>query len=159
MVLIARLPKGFEETELRKYFEQFGKLLAVRMFRSYKTGNTRHKAMIKFADKQVAQIAAETMHNYLLFNRLLQCKYLPMEKINPTVFAKRTQLTPTATENRHHRRAAKSLNRNRTEEQTKERLQNLLKREDKRRKDLVECGIDYDFPGYKADIEKRGISL
>ena len=69
IVYIGHLPKGFEEGELRKFFEQFGKINKLRVSRSKKTGRTRGYAFIEFASKDVAQIAVQTMHGYMLFHK------------------------------------------------------------------------------------------
>jgi len=54
IIYIGHLPKGFEEAELRKFFEQFGKINKLRVSRSKKTGRTRGYAFIEFASKEVA---------------------------------------------------------------------------------------------------------
>ena len=57
IVYIGHLPKGFEEDELRKFFEQFGKINKLRVSRSKKTGRSRGYAFLEFKDKEVAEIA------------------------------------------------------------------------------------------------------
>jgi nucleolar protein 15 len=42
------------------------------LFASLKTGNSRGYAFIEFKNKEVAEIAAEAMDNYLIYNRLLK---------------------------------------------------------------------------------------
>ena len=49
VIYIGHLPKGFEEAELRKFFEQFGKINKLRVSRSKKTGRTRGYAFLEFA--------------------------------------------------------------------------------------------------------------
>ena len=85
-VYIGHLPHGFFEEEIKGYFAQFGKVMRVRVARSKKTGNYRGYGFIEFADKDVAQIAAETMNNYLMFNKILKCHVIPKEKIHPDTF-------------------------------------------------------------------------
>lgn len=58
---------------MKQYFSQFGDVTRLRLSRNKKTGRSKHYAFIEFASHEVAQIVAETMHNYLLFGRLLQC--------------------------------------------------------------------------------------
>lgn len=41
---------------------------------SLQTGACKGFAFVEFACDEVAKIAAETMNNYLMFNKLLKCK-------------------------------------------------------------------------------------
>lgn len=83
---IGHLPHGFFEDEIKSYFSQFGKVVRVRVARSAKTGNYRGYGFIEFVDKEVARIAAETMNNYLMFNKVIKCQVIPKEKIHPDTF-------------------------------------------------------------------------
>ncbi|CAR22676.1 rRNA-binding ribosome biosynthesis protein NOP15 [Lachancea thermotolerans CBS 6340] len=80
IIYVSRLPKGFHERELAKYFSQFGDLREVRLARNKKTGNSRHYGFVEFVNKEDALVAQETMHNYLLMNHLLQVVALPKGK-------------------------------------------------------------------------------
>lgn len=76
IIYVSRLPHGFHERELSKYFSQFGDLREVRLARNKKTGNSRHYGFIEFVNKDDAKIAQETMNNYLLMGHLLQVRLL-----------------------------------------------------------------------------------
>lgn len=80
IIYISRLPKGFHERELAKYFSQFGDLKEVRLARNKKTGNSRHYGFVEFVNKDDAVVAQEAMHNYLLLGHLLQVVVLPKGK-------------------------------------------------------------------------------
>ncbi len=41
---------------------------------------------IEFENDEVAKIAAETMNNYLMFNKLLKCHVIPKDKLNKATF-------------------------------------------------------------------------
>lgn len=41
---------------------------------------------IEFENDEVAKIAAETMNDYLMFNKLLKCHVIPKEKLNKATF-------------------------------------------------------------------------
>ncbi|KAL1238062.1 MKI67 FHA domain-interacting nucleolar phosphoprotein [Trichinella pseudospiralis] len=86
VVLIRNLPYGFFEAELWQYFEQFGKLNRLKLFRSKKTGRSKGYAMIEFANSEVAKVAAGTMDNYLMFDHILKCEVLPPEKVRNEAF-------------------------------------------------------------------------
>ncbi|CCK71988.1 rRNA-binding ribosome biosynthesis protein NOP15 KNAG_0I02030 [Huiozyma naganishii CBS 8797] len=76
ILYVSRLPHGFHERELSRYFSQFGDLKEVRLARNKKTGNSRHYGFIEFAEVGDAQVAQETMNNYLLMGHLLQVRLL-----------------------------------------------------------------------------------
>lgn len=80
IVYVSRLPQGFKERELNKYFSQFGDLKQVRLARNKKTGNSRHYGFIEFVNKEDAVVAQETMDNYLILGHLLKVKVLPKGK-------------------------------------------------------------------------------
>ncbi|KAG7888265.1 hypothetical protein KL936_003477 [Ogataea polymorpha] len=86
VIYVGRLPHGFEEKELKKYFSQFGEIVRLRLSRNKKTGKSKHYAFIEFEHAEVAKIAAETMNNYLLFEHLLQCAVVPAEKVHENLF-------------------------------------------------------------------------
>jgi nucleolar protein 15 len=83
---IGHLPHGFFEEEIKSYFGQFGKVVRVRVARSKKTGEYRGYGFVEFGDKDVAQIAADTMNNYLMFNKVLKCHVIPAERVHPDTF-------------------------------------------------------------------------
>lgn len=74
VIYIGRLPLGFQESELRTYFTQFGNITQLILSRNKKTGKSKHFAHIEFDSPEVAKIAAETMDNYLLFGHLIRCQ-------------------------------------------------------------------------------------
>ncbi|KAM7362683.1 uncharacterized protein ACRADG_013262 [Cochliomyia hominivorax] len=80
VVFIKHLPHGFFEDQLKKYFEQFGNVTRVRLARSRRTGNSKGYAFVEFEYPEVAQVAAETMDNYLMFKKLVKAAYIPPEK-------------------------------------------------------------------------------
>ncbi|KAH3671138.1 hypothetical protein OGAPHI_000849 [Ogataea philodendri] len=86
VVYVGRLPHGFYEEELKKYFNQFGDITRLRVSRNKKTGKSKHYAFIEFEHAEVAKIAAETMNNYLIFGHLLKCSVVPAEKVHDELF-------------------------------------------------------------------------
>ncbi|EPY50088.1 TA8 protein [Schizosaccharomyces cryophilus OY26] len=81
-----KIKKRFQRRRLKGYFSQFGTVLRLRLSRSKKTGNSKHYAFIEFESLDVANVVAETMHNYLLYGRLLQCKVIPADQIHEEMF-------------------------------------------------------------------------
>lgn len=84
VIYIGRIPSGFEEPEMKKYFNQFGEIERVRISRNKKTGKSKHYGYIKFRQEEVAKIAAETMNNYLIFGHLLKVEFV--ENANSNLF-------------------------------------------------------------------------
>ncbi|EEQ38735.1 putative ribosome biogenesis protein [Clavispora lusitaniae] len=87
VIYIGRLPKSFQEYELKKYFSQFGDILKVRVSRNKKTGASRHYGFIEFKDYEVAKVAADTMNNYLLVGHLLKVHVI--ENPSDNLFSKK----------------------------------------------------------------------
>lgn len=87
VVYIGRLPKLFQEYEVKKYFSQFGDILRLRISRNKTTGASRHYGFLEFKDYKVAKIAADAMNNYLLLGQLLKVHVI--EDPNENLFAKK----------------------------------------------------------------------
>ncbi|CAH6722361.1 ribosome biogenesis protein 15 [[Candida] jaroonii] len=73
VIYLGRIPNGFYEEEMQKYFKQFGNITRLKLSRNKKTGKSKHYGFIEFENFQVAKIASETMNNYLIFGHLLKC--------------------------------------------------------------------------------------
>ncbi|PWA75236.1 S-adenosyl-L-methionine-dependent methyltransferases superfamily protein [Artemisia annua] len=53
---------------------------------TFVTGKSKHFGFLEFASPEVAKIVAETMHNYLLFEHLLQVQIIPPERVHPKLW-------------------------------------------------------------------------
>lgn len=73
---------------MRDYFSQFGLVTRVRLARSQRTGRSKGFAYIEFKVPEVAEIAAETMNNYIMFQHVLKTVYIPPEKQTYNFFRK-----------------------------------------------------------------------
>ncbi|KAL9545293.1 hypothetical protein MBANPS3_007211 [Mucor bainieri] len=145
VVYLGRIPHGFYEKEMRGYFSQFGDISRLRLSRNKKTGRSKHYGFIEFESADVAEIVAETMNNYLLFEHMLQCKVIPAEKVHETLFAGADKVyKPFNTELRNRQ----IHNKKKTPEELAEKCKALKKTEMKLRKAIKEAGIDYDFPSF-----------
>merc|ERR1712060_616203 len=71
VLYVGHLPKGFNETELKNFFQQFGQVTKLRVARSVKTARSKGYAFLEFGEKKVAEIAAKAMNNYMMFGRTL----------------------------------------------------------------------------------------
>lgn len=81
-IYIGHIPHGFYEEQMQQYFSQFGKVLRLRLARSRKTGKSKGYAFVEFENEEVAKVVAGCMNNYLFFEKLLKCEFLPAEKLN-----------------------------------------------------------------------------
>lgn len=88
VVYLQNIPHGFYEEEMRKYFGQFGLVTRIRLARSERTGRSKGYAYIEFKVPEVAQIAADTMNNYIMFKHVLKTNYLPPDKQTFNFFKK-----------------------------------------------------------------------
>lgn len=152
VVYLGRIPHGFYEHELRAYFGQFGDITKLRVVRNKKTGASRHRAFIEFAEAEVADIAARTMDKYLLFGHILTAKVVPPEQVHPDLFKganRRFKVVP------WNKMAGNQLERPLSESQwqakiTKEEQRRLARAE--KLKDLMD--YEFDIPQLKAPEAK-----
>ncbi|KAK0639264.1 hypothetical protein B0T16DRAFT_462959 [Cercophora newfieldiana] len=86
VMYLGSIPHGFYEHEIKEYFSQFGEITRLRVVRSKKTGASKHRAFIEFADAEVADIAARTMDSYLLFGHILRAKLVEPSQVHPDLF-------------------------------------------------------------------------
>ncbi|CEQ41853.1 SPOSA6832_03604 [Sporobolomyces salmonicolor] len=168
-IYFGRIPHGFHEAEMKSYFSQFGEVTRLRLsrnkrvrqassslslgrilsasFRCLQTGASKHYAFIEFQYASVAQIVQETMDNYLLSGHILVCKVIPDDQIHPKLWVganRKFRVVPKGRQQNAKRNAPK------TEAQQEAIKSRLLSREDKKRKQLAELGIEYDFAGYAS---------
>ncbi|TNN03670.1 hypothetical protein fugu_000699 [Takifugu bimaculatus] len=150
VIYVGHLPRGLFEPQLKAYFEQFGKVLRLRLSRSKKTGKSKGYAFIEFDCDDVAKIVAETMNNYLMGERLIKCHVVPEEKVHAELFVGSQEKFRKP---RHP--ATARYNRNRTQAQIDKMKERLLRKEGKLRKRLAAHGIEYDFPGFAAQLPQK----
>ncbi|XP_047457832.1 MKI67 FHA domain-interacting nucleolar phosphoprotein [Mugil cephalus] len=150
VVYVGHLPVGLFEPQLRSYFGQFGNILRLRLSRSKKTGGSKGYAFVEFDCDEVAKIVAETMNNYLMGERLIQCHVIPPEKVHEKMFvgSHREFKKPSLP-------AVKRYNTKHSAEQIAKMTEKLLRKESKLRKRLAARGIDYDFPGFASQVPPK----
>ncbi|CAL9689914.1 unnamed protein product [Knipowitschia caucasica] len=150
VIYVGHLPVGLFEPQLKAYFEQFGKVLRLRLSRSKKTGGSKGYAFIEFDCDEVARIVAETMNNYLMGERLIKCHVVPPEKVHEELFngSQRGFSKPSFP-------AVSRYNKPHSQEDLVKMGKNLVRKEVKLRKRLSEKGIDYDFPGFAAQVPHK----
>ena len=148
IVYFSHVPHGFYEKQMRDFLSQFGTITNLRLGRSAKTGASKGYAFVEFKYMDVAKIVAETMNNYLMFEKLLKCELVAEEKVNKAIFrGKINPQKPPATERRLA--AKKKINGAKSKSQDRRRLarQNLKLKEIQNK--LGEYGIQMEIPKVK----------
>lgn len=82
ILYVSRLPNGFEEQELKKYFSQFGDISKCKIAKNKKTNKSRHYGFVKFYNDDDCDAAADSMDNYLLMGHLLRVKVVKGNSIS-----------------------------------------------------------------------------
>ncbi|KAM7469387.1 hypothetical protein LguiA_007570 [Lonicera macranthoides] len=143
VLYIGRIPHGFYENEMEAFFKQFGTIKRLRIARNKKTGKSKHFGFIEFESPAVAKVVADCMHNYLLFEHVLQVYLVPPERVHPKLWKGVTRwykpLDWVQVERKRH-------NKERTFEEHSKLVEAILKRDQKRRKRIEAAGIDYEPP-------------
>ncbi|XP_032619517.1 MKI67 FHA domain-interacting nucleolar phosphoprotein isoform X1 [Chelonoidis abingdonii] len=150
VIYLGHIPRGLFEPQIQEYFSQFGTVTRLRLSRSKKTGDSKGYGFVEFESDEVAKIVADTMNNYLFCERLLKCEFMPPEKVHENLFrgCKKTFRKPSHP-------AVKRYNKKRTPQEKTRMTERLLKNEKRLRKRLAEKGIDYDFPGFAAQMPQK----
>lgn len=152
VIYLGRIPHGFYEKQMQGFFKQFGVVKRLRLSRNKRTGNSKHYAFIQFEEVEVAQVVARTMNEYRLFDHTLSCHLVPVHAIHERMFVgagKVYKPLPWASIARNKHNAEK------TYEQTLAQNKRLVKKEKLKRKALEALGIEYDFPGYAAQVPAK----
>ncbi|KAI8563495.1 hypothetical protein RHMOL_Rhmol03G0114900 [Rhododendron molle] len=123
VLYIGRIPHGFYENEME--------------------GKSKHFGFMEFESPEVAKIVAECMHNYLMFEHMLQVHLIPPERVHPKLWKVANRryepLDWVQMERKRH-------NKERTLEEHKKLVEGILKRDKRRRKKIEAAGIDYECP-------------
>ncbi|XP_053732289.1 MKI67 FHA domain-interacting nucleolar phosphoprotein [Synchiropus splendidus] len=150
VIYVGHLPLGLFEPQLKSYFEQFGKVEKLRLSRSKKTGGSKGYAFVQYECDEVAEIVAETMNNYLMGERLIQCHVVPKEKVHDKMFVGSLRRFKKPSQP-----AVSRYNRVRSADQVTKMTDRLVHKEQKLRKRLAARGIQYDFPGFAAQVPPK----
>lgn len=148
VVYLGHLPFGFFEWQLKDFMEQFGEVQRLYISKNKKTGRSRGYGFIEFLYPEVAEIVADTMHDYLMFKKRLVCKVLPQIKAKnlPWPTNQITVPKPFAAQRQY---ADKYNN-----EKKPITLSSLVDKERRKRKKLAANNIDYTFDGYESLMNK-----
>ena len=151
VVYVGHLPWGFVDSTLKKYFSQFGNITRIICPKSSKTGRSVGYAYIEFEDEETAKIAAKTMNNYILFEKILKCNFVEDKKKYDRIFLKWKKKFEFKERYKVH---CEKMSKKKTKEEIKTMIQGLLDREEQRREKMKELGIEYEYKGFKEIIEE-----
>ncbi|ESR43878.1 hypothetical protein CICLE_v10013752mg [Citrus x clementina] len=157
VLYIGRIPHGFYEKEMHAFFSQFGTIKRLRIARNKKlrTGKSKHFGFIEFNDPEVAEVVADAMHGYLLFEHILQVHLIPPEHVHLKLWRGfNCQYKPLDWVEVE----CKRLNKVRTLEEHKKLMEKILKHDQKRRKRIEAASIEYECPeivGYVMPAPKK----
>lgn len=148
VIYLGHIPNGFFETEMRKFFIQFGAVKRLKLFRSKKTNNSKGYAFVEFESPQVAEVVSEAMQGYFLMERQLVSHVVPVEKLHKGMF------TASSLRNAHKNNDAggdeDGDEDGEEEELTKERFAELSAQQkkimEKKQAKLRKLGIDFTIP-------------
>eukprot|EP00088_Acartia_fossae_P036213 TRINITY_DN37402_c0_g1_i1.p1 TRINITY_DN37402_c0_g1~~TRINITY_DN37402_c0_g1_i1.p1 ORF type:complete len:283 (-),score=76.19 TRINITY_DN37402_c0_g1_i1:34-855(-) len=142
IIYLSHIPHGFYEKQMREFFSQFGCVTNLRLGRSKMTGRSKGYAFIEFQFMEVAKIVAETMNNYLMFNRIMKCQLLPKESSPRAIFSGKVK--PSMPPGLVSRRKNKLVhNAEKSKEGDEKRRARQKKKINKVGKILADQGIDY----------------
>ncbi|KAK3952178.1 hypothetical protein QBC32DRAFT_370495 [Pseudoneurospora amorphoporcata] len=152
VMYLGRIPHGFYEHEIRAYFGQFGEITRLRVVRNKKTGASRHRAFVEFADAEVADIAARTMDKYLLFGHILTAKVVPQAQVHKDLFKganRRFKVIP------WNKMAGKQLDKALPESKWQAKITKEEQRRAARAAKLAEMDYEWEAPQLKAAEAKE----
>ena len=150
-IYVGHLPWGFTDSTLKKYFEQFGPITRIICPKSSKSGRSVGYAFIEFGDEETARIAAKTMNNYILFEKILKCSFVEDKSKYDRIFLKWKKKFEFKQRYKEH---FEKINKKKSNEEIKMMIQGLLDREEKRREKLEEMGIHYEYKGFKEIVNE-----
>ena len=142
VIYLGHIPHGFYEQEMRRYFSQFGKVRSVRLSRSRRTGRSRGYAFIKFECAEVAEVAAETMNNYLMYGRLLRCQAVSGHR---KMFKRRRVWRSQWEREEAMRQRYNKLQSVSSEQEYRKRIKNIARRGNRRQRKIKKRGYQFDF--------------
>merc|ERR1712032_306695 len=140
VIYISHVPHGFYEKAMRAFFGQFGTVTNLRLGRSKKTGRSCGFAFVEFKYREVA----ESMNNYLMFDRLLKCSVVPKERTSKAIFRGKVeeQKPPGKMAMMKHKRLVNAV---KCDETVQRRQVRQAKRVKKSLAKLEKAGIAYNF--------------
>lgn len=150
VIYISHLPWGINEANLKKYFDQFGKITRYILPRSKISGRIKGYAFIEFESIDIADIASRTMNNFILFNKIIKCETVNDRSRYNSIFKRWKKQFKYF--NRYKAFVVKR-NKKKSYSEIKDQVKLMLEKENKKRQKLKDMNINYDFPGFNACLK------
>jgi len=166
IIKILRLPHGFYEYELFKFFSQFGHIEGVRVDRS-KGGNRATRAFIRFGDSEVATIAKDAMNGYIMFGKRIDVSISDFKPPMNTYYT-RDNVIKAFKDNKKKMieidekiqteiNNYNKLDKSNSSDDTVKMLNDRLEKEQLVKEKIRDYGLTYTFTGY-SDIIKESLN-
>lgn len=143
---------------MKAYFTQFGDVTRLRLARNKRTGASKHFAFVEFGSREVAEIVAGTMNNYLMFGHIMKLRLMTAEQVHKNLWkgaGKRFKVIPRAKLEARHLAQPKGRDywRKRIESEEKARVEKAEK--------LKELGYKFDMPSVRKveDVAMKGTDV
>lgn len=156
IIYLGHIPHGFYEQEMRHYFSQFGRVQSVRLSRSRRTGRSRGYAFVKFRCDEVAKVAAETMNNYLMYNRLMKCQVVSGHK---NMFKRSKHWKSQREREEVMKQRYDKLQVVSSMQEYRKRIHNVVRKENKLKNKLRERGYCFDYPSVSELVESKSLDV
>jgi nucleolar protein 15 len=150
VLYVAHLPWGTNEALIKKYFEQFGTISRFILPRSKHTGRIKGYSFIEYETMEIAKIAANTMNNFILFDRIIKCDVISDRSRYNKIFRRWKRQYKYFNK---YNRFVTERNKKKSMKELKENVERYVEKENKKREKLRELGLNYDFPGFKKILE------
>ncbi|KAE9971036.1 hypothetical protein EG328_005915 [Venturia inaequalis] len=152
---VGRVPHGFYEHQMKAYFTQFGDVNRLRVSRNKKTGASRHFAFVEFSSREVADIVATTMNNYLMFGHIMKIRLMTPEQVHPDLWkgaGKRFKVIPRA------KLAARDLAQPKGRDYWRKKIESEEKVRAEKMDRLKEVGYVFEMPAVRKveDVAMKG---
>lgn len=155
VIYLGHLPQFFEEEEIVGFLSQFGTVQKCRISRSRRSGRPRGYGYVQFQDADVTQIVAQTMSGYLLSGKRVVCHVLPSDKIHQELFRGAGTKWHSHADQTKKARAHEIRTTLRSRRGVRRLSRNMSKRDEAKRRQLAQLGIDYDYPKVEVDEDEE----
>jgi len=146
VIRLTNIPHGFYEEPMQRYFSQFGRVLDIKVVRSRKTAKPLGLAYVKFQYRGVARIVSQSMNGYLMFNKIMRCKYIKTAKVSEIMMFKNKFTTAKSCPGvLKHRFTVDEYNRKRTPDEDRKRQGRMAEKMMKKEKMLKAMGLNIDL--------------
>jgi len=156
VIRLTNIPHGFYEEAMQRYFGQFGKVMDIKVARSRKSAKPLGLAYVKFQYRGVARLVAQSMNGYLMFNKIMRCKYIKSAKVSELMmFGNKFIKAESCPGVLKHRFTVDEYNRNRTANEAYKRQSRITEKMMKKEKMLKDMGLNINLNVPEDTIIKK----